>query len=156
MEVTRRGKVNYPGDLNVKGVLDSAIVTTKDLNVSNNITVTKDLNVEGKTIITGDATVKGVLDSAIVTTKDLNVSNNVTVTKDLNVGGKTIITGDLIVTGNILNDNVKTETREEFDNGEIYLGDKTQNGGWRIRIEESELLIEKLENNEWEIKQSMS
>ena len=126
------------------------------MNANNNVSVTKDLNVGGKTVLTGDATVNGALNASKVSVNDLNANNNVSVTKDLNVGGKTVISGDLVVTGSILNDKVEEGAREEFEKGEIYFGNKSQDGTWRIRVEDGELLIEKLEDHEWEIKQSMS
>ena len=147
MEVTKRGKVNYPGDVNVKGVLISSKISTDELDVGANATLV-DLNVTGKTVLVGDASVNGVLEASKVSTNNLEVKNNVTVTKDLNVTGKTVLSGDLVVTGNILND--------KDENGEIYFGNKSQDGTWRIRVDDGELLIEKLEDHEWEIKQSMS
>ena len=155
MEVTKRGKVNYPGDVNVKGVLISSKISTDELDVGANATLV-DLNVTGKTVLAGDASVNGVLEASKVSTNNLEVKNNVTVTKDLNVTGKTVLSGDLVVTGNILNDKDEKGAREEFENGEIYFGNKSQDGTWRIRVDDGELLIEKLEDHEWEIKQSMS
>mgnify|MGYP001391889689 FL=1 len=150
MEVTKRGKVNYPGDVNVKGAVNSATATAGMLQVNNNATVSKDLTVGGKTNVSGDMNVKGAVNSAIATTGMLQVNNNATVSKDLTVGGKTVVSGDLVVKGKIIqNDNAKTEPKEEFENGVIYLGSKTKEGGWRLRVEDGELLIEKLENNEW-------
>jgi hypothetical protein len=121
MEVTKRGHVNYPGDLIARGVVESAGITTNDL----------------------------------------EVGKNAVVTNDLSVGGKAIINGDLIVTGKVINESIAEKCSEplcndEFKEGTVYLGDKSTEGTWRFRVEEGELLIEKFQNGDWEIKQSMS
>ena len=46
--------------------------------------------------------------------------------------------------------------KEEFLEGAVYLGAKNEDGSWRLRVESGELIIEKREDNDWEIKQSMS
>lgn len=123
MEVTKRGQVNYPGNMNVKGVLNSATLTTNDL----------------------------------------EVGNNTSISNELSVGGNAVISGDLVVTGKIINECVPEHSldeepvcNDEFKDGTVYLGDKTAEGTWRLRVEDGELLIERLEEGEWEIKQSMS
>lgn len=118
MEVTKRGQVNYPGNINAKGIIDSAAVTTEDL----------------------------------------EVGKNASIINDLSVGGEAVINGNLIVKGKVINNIENHEEQpqawnEMFKDGAIYLGDKST---WRFRVEDDEFLIEKLEDGEWEIKQSMN
>ncbi|MCF7530161.1 hypothetical protein L4H06_07985, partial [Neisseria sp. ZJ104] len=102
------GNGNY-ATTNVKTEVTDGTVTIKiaenptfnDIKANGNVTVEKDLKVDGNTTvkdITGDnATFKNVNATESVTTKDLNVTNNATITKDLTVNGNTTvkdITGD--------------------------------------------------------------
>ncbi|MFC0821410.1 hypothetical protein, partial [Moraxella marmotae] len=96
------GNGNY-ATTNVKTEVEEGVVTIKiaenptfsNITAKGNVTVEKDLKVDGNTTvkdITGEnASFKNVNATESVTTKDLNVTNNATISKDLTVNGNTTV-----------------------------------------------------------------
>ena len=89
----------------------------------------------GKIFIPGDLKVEGGLE-----------------TIDLHAKGKVVIDGDLTITGEVKSTTPKEDKHEKI----FYLGHPEVEGSWRFQVDEDGmLLIEKFENGEWFIKQSM-
>ena len=110
----------------------------------------------------GNLTVKGK-----VNTSEISVSNN------LEVEG-TIYANNILLNGKNINEALKDEltenitqtitnsVNEKFESlntsskkDAFYLGNESGDPSWRFRIVNGELLIEKLEEGEWFIKQSI-
>ncbi|WP_303011643.1 ESPR-type extended signal peptide-containing protein, partial [Rodentibacter pneumotropicus] len=93
--ITTSNGASIGGDLTVNGT-----TKTKDLNVTNNANIEKNLTVKGDSTVKGNSTIEGT-----TTTKDLNVTNNANIEKNLTVKGNSTVEGttttkDLNVTNN--------------------------------------------------------
>ena len=111
----------------------------------------------------GNISVKGD-----VKTKDLTVENDLKVENNVDIQG-TLSVNDIVINGKSLSDtlneslneslNLINEKQSEINNNLnkdcIYLGNRLDNGSWRLKILNGELLIEKLEDGVWNIKQSI-
>ncbi|MFB6348613.1 ESPR-type extended signal peptide-containing protein [Moraxella sp. ZJ142] len=135
------GNGNY-ATTNVKTEVEEGVVTIKiaedptfnNITAKGNVTVEKDLKVDGNTTvkdITGDnATFKNVNATESVTTKDLNVTNNATISKDLTVNGNTTvkdITGENATFKNV-NATENITTKNLTATGDTTLGNTTIGG----------------------------
>jgi hypothetical protein len=83
---------------------------------------------------------------------DLTVENQVNA-KNLNVSENTVFEGDITVKGKIIAELPSAEPKYE---NVVNLGDPEQNGSWRLFVDNDGMLhIQKLENGEWEVKQTL-
>ena len=110
------------GDLAVKGE-----VTTKSLNLTNNLLIPKNLIVGGNETIAGDLAVTGIL-----TSSNINVTNSLNVPGKLTVGGNETIAGDLSLGGNLAINGTLSTTNLNVTNSLNVPGNLTVGGNETI------------------------
>jgi hypothetical protein len=98
----------------------------------------------------GNLSVKGNVNAG-----ELNVQNNASINGTLSVN-------NILLNGKDLNQTVNEAIYETLQTSVenkpkdcLYLGNQEEENSWRFRIVNGELLIEKLEEGEWNIKQSI-
>ena len=151
MDISKNGNVSntkYPGNVLVKGK-----VTTNELNVENNVDIqgilsVKDIVIDGKNL---SETLKDNLSENLTETLTGKLTETLTENLTETLTGKLTENLTETLTGKLTEKLKEINSNKDF----LYLGNDSEDGSWRFRILNGELLIEKLEEGEWSIKQSI-
>lgn len=127
-------QINLVDNSNIKttAVSGSSPTVYEDTLTTDNITLTKNLTVNGETILTSPVYFgsKSTGKSSLITDQnnyDKFTTDNIDVSQDLSVTGNTTLTGDLNVTGSTTLSDTVTINDTLTTTGDVYLGQKEEN-----------------------------